>query len=178
MFTPNVENPAYFVTIDVYRGTKIFEQDNLCEIILKSWEFCEEKYAIEILNYVIMPEHLHFIFYFKDGSDKINKRTKIGLRGKYNYLSSEVTDDFIKNFKKFTAHEILKVLKSEKSEFLQRLVLKKEKKRAHYYSVWLEDKHVVLINDLDHLYGKQKYVHDNPIRGKLVKDIKDYKYIK
>lgn len=178
MATTKIKFPAYFATINVYRRTKVFVRDDFYKIIISSFLFSEKKYNIKISNYVIMPDHIHFIFYFKEQKEKIIKKERIGLRGKYQSLSTEKIDDFIKNFKKYTAHEIIDILKKEKSELLSRLVLKKEKKRKHWFALWLDDKHIVIINNKKIFKEKQRYILDNPIKAKLVRNVTDYKYIK
>ena len=177
MVIPNKDNPVLFTTININNNTKVFFRDDLCQIIINSWKFTEEKYGIKIINYVIMPSHIHFIYYFLK-PDKIIINERIGVRGKYSVFSTDKADEFIKQFKKFTAHEILKKLKEEKSILLKRLVLKKEKKNKHWYSLWGDGKYNVIINDPGILKEKQKYIHDNPIKEDLVKNYKDYKYIK
>ncbi|MFH1456702.1 MAG: transposase [Patescibacteria group bacterium] len=178
MFIPTEKHPAFFITLDVRLMTKIFVRDDLCQIIIDSWNYCEKHYNIKVMNYVIMPDHIHFIFYFKNENEKLIKKEKIGLRGKYNIITNGKIDDFIKNFKKFTAHEILKRLKQEESEYLSRFALKKEKKNKHYFTLWLDDKHNVIINNEEVLKKKQKYIFNNPIKKGLVNNINEYKYIK
>ena len=178
MFIPNSKHPAFFITLNTRLMTKIFIRDDLCQIIIEAWNFCEKHYNVKVINYVIMPDHVHFIFYFNDNNEKLLKKEKIGLRGQYNVITNQKVDKFIKNFKKFTAHEILKILKQEESIYLSRFALKKAKKNKHYFSFWLEDKYTVIINNEKILKEKQNYIYNNPIKKNLVKNINDYKYIK
>ncbi|MBU0731847.1 hypothetical protein KKC88_03125 [Patescibacteria group bacterium] len=177
MVTLNRHNPALFTTINVNNNTKVFTRDDLCQIIINSWKFSEEKYGIKIINFVIMPSHIHFIYYFVI-PNKIIKKEGVGVRGKYSVFSTDKADEFIKQFKKFTAHEIIKKLKEEKSFLLKRLVLKKEKKSKHWYSLWGDGKYNVIINDPGTLKEKQKYIYENPVKEGIVKNDQDYKYIK
>ena len=69
-------------------------------------------------------------------------------------------------------------MKEEKSILLKRLVLKKEKKSKHWYSLWGDGKYNVIINDLGTLKEKQKYIYENPVKEGLVKNYQEYKFIK
>lgn len=126
-----------------------------------------------------MPTHIHFILYFlniKDSMIKIGKRP--GLKKEVTKIYTGTIKNFLKTFRSFTAKEILKILKQEKSELLKLLQLKKEKIRKHWYSLWQDDEYITIINNLEILKRKQKYIYENPIKKKLVVNINKYKYIK
>lgn len=88
MFIPTRNYPSYFVTLSVYHGAKVFTEKIIIDIIFKSWEFCAKKYKFVIDNYVIMPDHVHFIMHFISDNAKLIKKESIGLRGKYRAISS------------------------------------------------------------------------------------------
>ena len=80
MFIPTKNYPSFFITLSVYRAAKIFTEKRIIDIILNSWKFCAKKYKLQIDNYVIMPDHLHFIMHFISNNDKLYKKENIGLR--------------------------------------------------------------------------------------------------
>lgn len=179
MFIPIKDNPAFHITLNVYNNVTVFKDERFCKIILKSFKHCEEKYGFKILNYVIMPTHVHFILYFLEKSDaKIYKNKRPGLIKEVTEIYTDKIKDFLKTFRSFTAKEILKILKEDKSKLLKLLILKKEKIRKHWYSLWQDGEYITVINSEEKLREKQKYIHENPIKEKLVKNIKDYKFIK
>ena len=177
MFILNKNYPALFITLDVNNNTSVFVNDIFCNILLDSLKFCENKYKFKLLNYVIMPTHIHFIIYFLDKM-KINFNNNVGLRGEVKNINNPIIKDFIKNFKSFTAKEILRILKQEESIYLSMLKLKKEQARKHYFSLWQDGEYITIINSLEVLNKKQKYIYDNPIKEKLVSNINNYKWIK
>lgn len=178
MFEPSKKHPAFFITVKTNNNTDVFTRDDLCKIIIKSWHYCEKKFNFNLISYVIMPDHIHFILFFKDKKYRIKRKEKIGLRGKFIALQNEELDEFLKIFKSYTGHEVLKILKEEESILLKRLVLRKEKIRNHYFSLWQEEKFNVILNNKEKLQEKIDYIRDNPIKAGLVKNINKYKYIK
>lgn len=176
MYKPTSDNPAYFLTIKVNRNTPIFREEKYCNIITDSLKFCRDKYKFKLSDYVIILEHIHLIIYFNNLDIQPIKKERMGIRGEVSFVTNDILDDFITNFKKFTGKEILNILKKEQSDLLSMLILKKEKKRKHYYEFWQDGEYNFHIDNVHKLQEKQKYVHYNPVKHGLVKKIEDYKY--
>ena len=51
----------FFVTTTVAGFTKVFVKDAYCEILIKNIKHYQNKYKFEILAFVIMPTHFHWI---------------------------------------------------------------------------------------------------------------------
>lgn len=178
MFIPKNNYPAFFITLNIFRNTEIFLIDDFCKTILQSWKFCEKKYGFKIINYVIMPTHIHFILHFLNKKDsQFSIKTKKGTKGKVIEIHNKKIKNFLKTFRSFTAKNILKELKNENSFLLSRLMLKKEKNRHHWFSLWKNGEYITIINNPTMLKIKQNYIYNNPIKENIIKNIKDYMWV-
>ena len=88
----NIENQVHFITIDTYKKIKIFDNENLYQIIIDNLNFYREKFSFKLIAYVIMPNHIHLL---------------IQLSEKYNNISKVMQD-----FKSHSAKEIVNYFKA------------------------------------------------------------------
>ena len=62
-------NQIYFITTVVHKRRKVFVNLNICRnIILQMKRFDDENY-IETIAWVIMPDHIHWLFVLKPNND-------------------------------------------------------------------------------------------------------------
>ena len=148
-----IDERCFFVTTTCLHWYSLIEESDSYELITSNLSFYCKKYFAEILGYVIMPNHIHFIIYFT----------------KSNYLS-----DYMRDFKKFTSVKIRQALEN-KNLNIQRLRLN-EKDRV--FQVWKDKFDDVYINSRDLLETKLEYIHNNPLNGKwnLANTPEDYKH--
>ena len=52
---------VFFVTTTVVQFTRVFVNDVCCDLLIKNIKHYQQKYQFEILGYVIMPSHFHWI---------------------------------------------------------------------------------------------------------------------
>jgi REP element-mobilizing transposase RayT len=83
----------YFLTLQVLGWADIFTRQSYRDIIIDSFVFCRKSKGLKVYSYVIMSNHVHCIV------------------GAENNLS-----DVIRDFKKFTAKEILKLINENTQE--------------------------------------------------------------
>lgn len=102
-----------------------------------------------ILAYVIMPNHIHFLMHFNEGT-RLN--TVIG------------------NGKKFMAYELVNRLEQKgQKKLLQQLqdaVQPKDRSRGKKHEVWKDSFDVKMCRTEDFILQKLIYIHENPVRGK------------
>lgn len=79
------EQPVRFLTTTFYRWTNILESDTYFRIVTDSLTFVSGKYEVDILCYVLMPNHIHLVCV---------------------YSKPSTVSDFMRDFKKFTSGEI------------------------------------------------------------------------
>lgn len=57
------EDACHFVTTNIFQRKRVFENDALCKILWNEIFFYAELYVIELYGFVIMPDHLHILFW-------------------------------------------------------------------------------------------------------------------
>jgi putative transposase len=145
---------AYFVTSTVIDFVVIFDQKIYIDIILENLDFYRNKYGFRLFAFVIMPEHLHMILH------PVHK-TKI--------------KDIMRDFKSYTSKKLTAQLKEDcRFEILNRLKKFATPKIEHPF--WTEGNRPIPIYKEKVLRSKIDYIHANPIRRGLVKDLDDYPY--
>jgi putative transposase len=107
---------------------------------------------VDLIAYVIMPNHLHLILYFKE----ISKLS-----------------DFIRDVKKFSSRNIR--LELQKGKYLNILKQLEFQKGEQIYKVWQDRYDAKVIRSNDILITKIKYIHDNPVSKRLVERTEDWK---
>src|SRR5690606_37262090 len=112
-----------------------------------------------LYGYVIMSNHIHFIVQSKDGK----------------------LSDLIRDFKKFTATEILKHLQTE-PESRHEWILERFAKatqshtRNKNFQFWQYGNHAEEIFTLKFMWDKLNYIHLNPVRAGIVEKGNQYLY--
>jgi REP element-mobilizing transposase RayT len=157
MTFPSFHDPShlYFVTASVIEWKHIFITAEYALIPLNSLAWLQKQKCLLLFAYVLMPSHLHAI-----------------LKPE-NYSIGEV----IQNFGSFTAHEILKKIKSGNQKELLDLFRQKKRDTRHEHSIW-QDIQAKNIYSMKFLRQKMEYIHQNPVakEWKLVEDRADYVY--
>ncbi|MBC7485145.1 MAG: transposase [Cytophagaceae bacterium] len=124
---------------------------NSYQLLLDSLLFSSNKYENAILGYVIMPNHIHLILYFK----------------KKNLLSS-----FMRDFKKYTSVKIRQKLEQVGYD------LNKLRTESGGFKIWQDRFDELYIRDRKHLEEKLDYIHTNPLQEHwcLAKRPEEYSY--
>ena len=107
---------------------------------------------IKIYGFVIMPNHVHFIW------QQLQKNGKETPQG---------------SFLKYTAHEFLKILKQNGTSKLYEVNAANKK-----HQIWQRDSLSVEISNTTFAKQKLEYIHFNPVSGKwnLARDYMEYNY--
>jgi len=145
----------YFITASIVDWKHLFITPEYINIPLNSLAWLQQQKRILLFAFVIMPSHLHTII--KPVSDSIGA--------------------IIQQFGSFTAHEILKKLRTDKQKDLLDLFQQKKRDQRHEHSIW-QDIQAKNIYSMDFLQQKVKYIHQNPVAKdwNLVEDRADYIY--
>lgn len=144
----------FFWTATINGWKHLIKDDEYKDIIINSFDFLSKKGLLDIFSFVIMPNHIHFIW-----------RTN-SLNGKETVQGS---------FLKFTAHEFRKKLQKEDPDFLDMFAVVKQNKKHEF---WQRDSLAVHLTSKIIAYQKLDYIHNNPLaeHWSLVKDPNDYTY--
>ncbi len=144
----HAEAAVYFVTYSVVEWLPVFVSEGACRIVTESLGFCHQEKGLRINAYVIMPTHIHAIFFDKE-------------------FDSERLQDGLADFRKFTGRSL--------SDFCSRNMppcfaetLRAEATADRQRRFWQPSRHPEAIQS--EWFWKQKldYLHDNPCRKGLV----------
>tara|TARA_R100000908_G_scaffold45503_4_gene21733 strand:- start:25725 stop:26441 length:717 start_codon:yes stop_codon:yes gene_type:complete len=148
------EHNPYFITSSVINQIALFKNPKLVKIILDGLIFLQEERNIELNAYVVMENHIHIIA----------KGTNLG--------------EHIRNFKSFSAHQIIKALKKKKDHLsLNKL---KQAKKSHKieseHQVWEESYHPKQLFTYKMVAQKMDYIHFNPVKRGYVDEPSHWRY--
>jgi REP element-mobilizing transposase RayT len=153
------QTKPHFITDTVIDWVDVFTRKIYRDIVMDSLTFCIKNKGMILYGYVIMSNHIHLIIQ----SDK----------GKLS--------DLIRDFKKFTAKNILEVIENEpesrKDWMLKRFEFAcKSHSRNEKYQFWQYGSHPEEIYTEKFLWSKLDYIHQNPVRAGIVEKPEHYIY--
>ncbi len=145
----------YFVTASIVEWKHLFVNFEYAKIILDSLTWMQKQKRILLFAFVVMPSHLHALL----------------------KPESESIANILQQFGSFTAHEILKKLRTDKQLDLLKLFKEYKRDDRHEHSIW-QDIQAKNIFSEDVLWQKMEYIHQNPIAKdwKLAEDRAEYIY--
>ncbi len=140
----------WFITFTCYNWLPLFDITQSYDLLYNWFNLIAQKYNIHTSAFVIMPNHVHCLFYLED--DKVNLNTVIS------------------NGKRFMAYEIVKRLKhANLADVLNQLSAgcsEKEKLKGQLHKVFKPSFDAKTVYTTDFLYQKLDYIHHNPVSGK------------
>jgi REP element-mobilizing transposase RayT len=141
----------YFITFTVHQWVDVFTRKVYADIVLESLRFCQKTKGLQIYGWVIMSNHIHLI------------------------VKSEQTalSDIIRDFKKFTASQIVKAIHENQKESRKSWLLWLFKKDDKVW-FWQEGYHGEEILTKPFFDTKLSYVHLNPVRAGIVEKEEEY----
>lgn len=150
----------YFVTFTVIGWLDVFIREVYRECLIDSFKYCIKNKGFKLHAFVIMSSHLHAIVSADDG---------------FNLTS------IIKEYKRHTSKEIIKLIKSVPESRREWMLNKfsyeaQRKSRGKDYIFWQEGYHAKQIETNDFLDQKLGYIHNNPVAAGIVDKPEDYIY--
>jgi len=144
------DHPLHFVTFTCFQWMNLFELTNGYEFVYHWFEYLKSKKQINVVSYVIMPNHVHLILYLPDPTMNLNK--------------------IIGNGKRFLAYAIIVVLerlgKHDILDLLYDSVTRRERNKGQRHRVFEKSFDAKPIYTDHFLKQKIDYIHYNPVRGK------------
>ena len=145
-------NRIYFFTATIHQWKWLLEPDENKALVVDYLRELSQKELIKIYAFVLMPNHVHFIW------QQLNKNGKETAQG---------------SFLKYTAHELLKKLKitGESKQYEINAANKK-------HEIWQRDSLSIEVYSRAVAKQKLEYIHFNPVSGvwQLSKDDLNYHY--
>jgi len=149
---------CYFITITTVGWVDVFTRINQKYVIIDALKYCQDKKGLDIYAYCLMPSHIHLL---------CSTQEPIMLA------------DVIRDFKKFTSKKIVKTIVTEPESRREWLLLHfknacKHLKRKQQYKVWQDGYHAEVAYSKSFLKEKINYIHNNPVKDKVVVFPEDY----
>ena len=145
---------AEFLTVTCLEWTHVLKDDRFKNIVIDSLRFLTIEDRIRVYGFVIMPACRQM-------------------------LGDHKRDDVQRDFLKFTSQQILKVLRNEKSDLQEKLLVQSKDRK---YQVWERNSlgtqlwsPEVFWQKLDYLPVRQAGIHYNPVKANLCECPEDYR---
>ncbi|GAB4044442.1 REP-associated tyrosine transposase [Spirosoma jeollabukense] len=157
-----IQDPGatYYLTLQVIDWVDVFTRKTYRDVVLDSLTYCRQHKSLDVYAYVVMSNHLHLL-----------------VRAREENLS-----DVLRDFKKFTASQILKLIADSGVESRSDWLLKRfefaaqRHVRNSTHQFWTHENHAVEIFTDRFLHQKADYIHQNPVRAGWVDEPQDYLY--
>ncbi len=146
---------TYFLTLTVKNWYYVLDRHNRWDIIANSLKYFQKNKGLKLYGFVFMINHIHLLVFY---SDMIS---------------------FVRDFKKFTAGEILKNIRQTEPNMLKLFIKKnvvqvRDAEPIIAYEFWSKTNMPELINFEKFFFQKLKYIHDNPVKRKYVMKSEDW----
>ena len=153
----NDQTKAHFITATVVDWVDVFSRKIYKDIVIESLDFCIKNKGMILYGFVIMTNHIHMVVQSETGK----------------------LSDLIRDFKKFTARNILDTIESEpesrKDWMLKRFEFAcRSHSRNEKYQFWQYGNHPEEIFTEKFLWQKLDYIHLNPVRAEIVDKASHY----
>ena len=144
----NLPGALHYVTGNVIDRIKIFRQKRCCLAFFKILSDLLRDWPAKLIAYVVMPDHVHFIVNPRDGN----------ITG------------FCGALKSLTAKALVRITGDK------RFVREKPDDDGSIHHVWQEGFKAFPLYSGWMIWQKMNYIYNNPVRAKLVRSAKDYKW--
>jgi putative transposase len=150
----------YFLTITVVNWIDVFTRKELSEVIVNSLKHCQQKKGLQIFAWCLMSSHLHLVVAVSETAD-------------------HTLSDVMRDFKKFTSKQIVKMI-SEIAESRKEWLLKQFEYAGKYnpkikdYKFWQDGLHPIELTSGKFIDQKINYIHQNPVEAGIVYRAEDY----
>ena len=146
----------FFLTIKSIYGLPILINEKYYTIILDSLKFCRQNKRCRIYAYAVLFNHIHLVLRILEGFS---------------------LSDAVRDFKKYTANQILKQLKIDNQyDLLEELKITANKTKDRDGKVWRRDCWPKVIETEKFFFQKIQYIDFNAQKHGIVKDAEQYPY--
>ena len=153
---------THFLTFTFVGWIDLLTRLELKDLVIESLDYCQKEKGLIINAYVLMPSHIHLICRARDDSKGLS--------------------NMIRDFKKFTAKEIINWIETDELESRADWIKKifndhaKLKKNKSTYQVWQRGNQPKHCLHPKFTMQKMDYIHQNPVKDGTVKRPEDYRY--
>ncbi|PCH69835.1 MAG: transposase [Bacteroidetes bacterium] len=154
------EGGTFFITLTVVGWIDVFTRSEYCDELTNNLNYCIQNKGLNIYCYCIMPSHVHMI-----------ASANIGTLG-----------SILRDFKSFTAKKIIKMIKESPTESRKEWLLYmfeyfgKRQKHNQKYQFWQQKNHPIDLVSNYFIDQKMDYIHNNPVKARMVNQPHHYVY--
>lgn len=144
----------YFVTFSVVGWIDVFIRREYQDFLVENIRFCQKNKGLELFCYCILPSHVHWI-----------------ARRSQGRLS-----DLLRDFKSFTAKELVKLIRNNPVESRKEWMLQQfwhhgsVSPQKQEYQIWKHDNHPFWLESAWMIDQKENYIHNNPVEAGFVNE--------
>jgi putative transposase len=144
----------YFWTATINKWQRLLQHDAYKDVIIDSLQYLTDNGKIDVFAFVIMPNHLHFIWRINEPNGKESPHGSL---------------------LKFTAHQFQKMVRKDGSGQLSNFRSNAANKK---YEFWQTDSLAIPLFTRKVALQKLNYIHNNPLTEywQLAKDPCEYSY--
>lgn len=153
---------THFLTPTVCGWIDLFTRKIYKDILIDAFKHAQQQNQLILNAYVIMSNHVHLIARANDKQEK-------------------TLSDIIRDFKKFTHHQMMLLIESE-AESRQSWTLHQFAYYGKYNpnnkanQIWTNNNHPEECFSKAFTESKLNYIHENPVRAGIVRNAEDYIY--
>ena len=145
------DSPALYITLVTKDRLPVFQKDQMKEVLCRAIDEARTRFLL--FAYVIMIDHLHLL---------TSKPT--------------TTSEVLRVLKGLTARRVIDYLKENTHLRSLAKLRHRERDRNYNYSLWQREKNVLPVFSETMFMEKLNYIHQNPVRAKLVNRAIDYRW--
>ena len=150
----------HFITFAVVQWVDVFTRKAYRDIFVESLKYCQKEKGLVLHGWCLMSNHVH-----------------LAASAKNNNLS-----DLFRDFKKFTAKQILKAIQENEKESRKEWMLQVFRERGacnsrnSMYQFWQQELHPIELFSKGFTDQKLAYIHNNPVAAGIVDKAEEYVY--
>ena len=155
------QTKLHFITFAVVEWVDLFTRNLYKDVLIESLRYCQQNKGLLLYAWCIMSNHVHLIISSREGIKQ---------------------EDIIRDFKKYTSKELLKLLEENKHESRKNWMLwifkkageKNSNNKNHQF--WRHDNHPIELSSNRIMDQRLDYLHNNPVEAGIVEQPEDYLY--
>ncbi len=150
----------FFITLTVVGWIDVFTREEYAEEVIDNFNFCIEQKGLKIYCFCIMSSHIHLI------ASSVNSSLS----------------DILRDFKSYTAKKIIASIeenpRESRKEWLLHMFEFYAKGNSHNskYQFWQQHNHPIDLVSSKFVDEKRQYIHENPVKARLVNEASNYIY--
>ncbi len=149
----------YFISFATVNWIDVFVREEYFQVIIDSWEHCQQEKGLQIYGWCIMPSHVHMII----GSKK------------------DKLEDIVRDMKKHTSITLKAIIKDNNQESRKEWIIwmmeRAGKKNGNNkdWQFWQQHNKPLEITGQQMFDEKLLYMHQNPVQAGFVTKEEDWK---